>query len=370
MRVARPAAYTAALLAGSLLMNVVLVSCAAESTGLDDNAAVLARLDAMTARLATIEAKLDSSGARTIARLDSLQSGVTTIGGTPTLSPLQAAQLDSVVAIASFIANDAVSGGWEACVNVEAGLSGAIASKADATGEGAGSLGAWAGTGAFAGAKIDAKNEIGFEFNVDGGGSIEGCLPLGGEAPPARALRASMRSGDGARLEGTISTFTGQLGLTEARVEAALASLGSALSGSSVPRIQDISGIVPLPPLLANRLANPQSVLSGEVAGKVTDAINSLCSASWGSQLSSPVATACANINSGNVSIGGLYAIASQFPAVESALTTLQGRFSTACGRINTIGVTSLTIPNPLNIGPEPLFGPQRLFPSFTTVAC
>lgn len=370
MRVARPAAYTAALLAGSLLMNVVLVSCAAESTGLDDNSAVLARLDAMTARLAAIEAKLDSNNTRTIARLDSLQSGVTTIGGTPTLSTLQAAQLDSVVAIASFIANDAVSGGWDACVNIEAGLEGAIASKAEATGEGAGSLGAWAGTGAFAGAKIEASGEVGFEFKVAPGGSIEGCIPLGGDAPPARALRASLRSGAGPRLESTIGTFTSQLGLTEAKVEAALASLGSSMTGSSVPRIEDISGIIPLPPLLANRLANPQSVLSGEVAAKVTEAINSLCSASWGSQLSTPIATACANINSGNVSIGGLYAMASQFPAVQTALSTLQGRFTTACGRVNTIGFTSLSVPNPLSIGPDPFFGPQRLFPNFTTIAC
>lgn len=370
MRVARPAAYTAALLAGSLLMNVVLVSCAAESTGLDNDSEVLARLDAMTTRLAAIEAKLDSNNARTIARLDSLQSGVTTIGGAPTLSSVQAAQLDSVVAIASFIANDAVSGGWEACANLEVGVEGAIASKAEAKGEGAGSLGAWAGTGAFAGAKIEASGEVGFEFKVAPGGSIEGCIPLGGDAPPSRALRASLRSGTGPRLQNTISTFTNQLGLNEAKVEAALASLGSTLTGSSVPRIQDISGTIPLPPLLANRLANPQSVLSGEVAAKVTEAINSLCSANWGSQLSTPIATACANINSGNVSIGGLYAMASQFPAVENALSVLQGRFSIACGRVNSIGGTSLTIPNPLAIGPEPLFGPQRLFPTFTTIAC
>ncbi len=370
MRVARPAAYTAALLAGSLLMNVVLVSCAAESTGLDSDSEVLARLDAMTLRLAAIESKLDSNGARTIARLDSLQSGVTTIGGAPTLSSLQAAQLDSVVAIASFIANDAVTGGWEACANIEVGLEGAIASKAEAKGEGAGSLGAWAGTGAFAGAKIEASGEVGFEFKVAPGGSVEGCIPLGGDAPPARALRASLRSGSGSRLANSIGTFTSQLGLTEAKVEEALTSLGSSLTGSSVPRIQDVSGIIPLPPLLANRLANPQGVLSGEVAAKVTDAINSLCSASWGSQLATPIATACANINSGNVSIGGLYAMASQFPAVENALSVLQGRFSIACGRINNVIGASLTISNPLNIGPDPFFGPQRLFPNLTAIAC
>jgi hypothetical protein len=117
--------------------------------------------------------------------------------------------------------------------------------------------------------------------------------------------------------------------------------------------------------------------LTGTIPARIDDAVTNLCNVNWGSRVATPIATACARINGGLPDIGGMFSMLEQFPAVQTTLTTVNtgltnvtNRLSTVCGRVNTFGNTSLTIPNPLSIGPDPLFGPSRLFPGFTSISC
>ncbi len=373
MSVRRSLTMTASLLAGSLLLNVLLVSCAAESTGpAGADTEILQRLDAVTARLAAIEAKLDSASVRTATRFDSLQTVVTAaIAGDPTLTTLQAAQLDSVVALASFIANDAASGGLEFCGNIEFGVEGTGLTKAEAKGEGAGHLGAWAGTGGFAGAKLEFAREYGIEVKVGVPLSFGGCIPIGGGDPPSRALRASLRAADGGpRLETSLTTLASQLGINETRINTAINTIGTAIQSPASLRVQDAVSLLPLPANLSGKLSDVTGTLSSELEAKAQEALGALCSANWGSRIGPPIQTACTSISSGSFNIGGFVSMAQDFPVVQQGVTLLTNRMQIFCGRVNSIGNTSLTIPNPLNIGPEPLFGPQRLFPNYTNVSC
>lgn len=379
MSVRRQVRFSLAILASSLLLNVLLVSCAAESpTGppaaIDPE--LLAKLDAVTARLAAIEAKLDVQTDTLKRRFDTLAAKVAlvpTTPGTPPAGPiaaLQVAQIDSILALTSFLAHDVSSGSVELCGGIEAAGSGKVGPKADVKGEAVGSVGAWAGTGAFAGAKVDAKGGIEFELGAEVALSVEGCLPLGGEEPPARLMASGRANLMGADLHNTLSSAASQLGLTEARMSSTIGTLGSAMQSPGSLRLQDAVNMVPLAPGLQAMFSDPIGTLSAQIPAKLDEAVNTLCTRSWGSRVSVPLNTACDRIQGGAVDIGGLFTMMEQFPALQSTMATVGSRVSTVCGRVNTVGFTSLTIPNPLNIGPTPLFGPQRLFPNFTTIAC
>ena len=97
---------------------------------------VIAMFDQILDKLETIEG-----------RIDSLEAVVeSTGGGELVLTGLPAAQLDSVLALASFLAADATSGSFELCA--AGGLAGEFGTAwiGEAENECAGHLGAWAVT--------------------------------------------------------------------------------------------------------------------------------------------------------------------------------------------------------------------------------
>lgn len=364
-----------AVLAASLLLNFVLVSCAAESTAPPQavDQEVIARLDAVMARLTAIEAKLDVQSDTMRGRFDSLASTITAggPGGGPVGGPsaLVAAQVDSIVALASFIAHDITSGAWEVCGGAELALNGSSTTALEVEGKGRGSLGAWAGTGGFAGADIKATRDFGLEVGLEGNIGIEGCMPLGGEDPPARAIAAGATLIDGT-LRAALTGVTTQVGLTRERIASSFNTIGTAFQSPGDIRVQDAVSLLPLPTGLQSVMGDPAGRLRNEVPAKIDEAVSALCSTSWGPRVATPINTACDRIASNNADIGGLFEMVERFPALQQAVSTASTGVSTVCSRVNAIGTRSLTIPNPLEIGPTNLYGPTRLFPSFTTISC
>lgn len=375
MRLPRSATLTASVLAASLLLNVSLVSCASEPTAPPpaDSAEILAKLAEVTAKLAAIEAKLDAQAAATADRLDSLEVTVTAAasGATP-LPALEASRVDSILALASYIAGDIAGGSWEGCGKLEFTLGAKVGSGGEAKGEGKASVGAWAGTGAFAGALVRVKSHLEGEVGVALPFEFGYCRPLFGEPPPVRvtAMPGNLRMAD-AGVSNAIDGVMTNLGLSESTVENALGTFSNLFQSGSFPTPQAIAGALPLPPALAAKLADPVGAVQGEAAAKVSEAINMLCTGNWGSVVSGPITVACNQIASGSpMQIGGLVTMLEAFPVMQTTLTRVSGVGTALCSRLNTIGVFALTIPNPLNIGPTNLFGPQRLFPWYTAVTC
>jgi hypothetical protein len=364
-----------AVLAASLLLNFVLVSCAAESTAppqaMDQE--VLARLDAVMTRLTAIEAKLDVQEDTMKARFDSLRSTITVggPGGGPVGGPsaLVAAQVDSLVALASFIAHDITSGAWEVCGGAELALGGSSKTAAEVEGKALGSLGAWAGLGGFAGADIKTTRDLGLEIGLEGNIGIEGCVPLGAETPPARMIAGQAHLID-QTLHSSLGAVTSQVGLTRERISQSFSTIGTAFQSPGTIRVQDAISILPLPSGLQAIMSDPVGRLSSEVPAKIDEALDALCTRNWGPRASTPIGTACDRIASNTGDIGGLFGMMEQFPQVQAAVSTVSDGVSTICTRMNSIGTRSLTIPNPLEIGPTNLFGPSRLFPSYTNMTC
>jgi hypothetical protein len=361
------------MLAALMLLNVTLVSCGAEPTAPQGQTAeILEKLAEVTAKLAAIEAKLDAQGVTTADRLDSLEVTVTAAAsGAVPLAGVDAARVDSILALASFLAVDATTASWEACGKLEFEVGAKVGIKAEGHGEGKASVGAWAGTGAFAGLVVGIKNhvegEVGlglpFEFGV--------CVPTGGEAPPVRggAAPGSARFAQ-ASITSSVNAALSQLGLTEDKVETAISGISAIISNGAFPSTQSLASALPLPASFSGKFSDPLGSLQAPAAARMNEAVTALCTGSYGPLVSGPITTACGHINNGPPDIGGLFTMMEQFPAVQSTLTKVDGISTTMCGRLNTIGFFSLTIPNPLSIGPTNLFGPQRLFPWFTTMSC
>lgn len=373
MKLPRNAALTASMLAASMLLNVTLVSCGAEPTAPPGQTTeILEKLAEVTAKLAAIEAKLDAQGAATADRLDSLEVTVTAAAsGAVPLAGVDAARVDSILALASFLAVDATTASWEACGKFGVDIMAKTGIKAEGHGEGKASVGAWAGTGAFAGLLVAIKNHVEGEISFGFPFEFGVCVPTGGEAPPVRGGGAP---GQGrianAAITSSVNSVISQLGLTEAKVETAMDGLSSIVSGGGFPSTQTIAAALPLPAAFSSKLADPLGSLRAPAVARMNEAVTALCTGNYGPLVSAPITTACNHISNGPPDIGGLFTMMEQFPAVQTTLSKVNGVSTTMCGRLNTIGFFSLTIPNPLSIGPDNLFGPQRLFPWFTTMSC
>lgn len=370
----RPLRYSVAILVSSLLLNVLFVSCAADqATGprSEVNEEVLAKLDAVLARLTTIEAALAEQTDTLTDRLDTLTARVGTGGSTPGgAGGLDSARVDSILNLASFIAEDMTTAGWEICGGAALSLAGGAVTKGEAVGEGQGSLGAWAGTGGFAGAKVELKREYALEAALEGGVGLEVCAPISRDEPPIRREASARVVTTSANLETSLTGIATQLGLDESRVMGALNTIATGVQSPGSLRIQDAASLLPLPAGMSAVLSDPVGALTSEVPAKVDEAISLLCNSNWGSRVSAPINTACSRISANSVDIGGLFDMVDQFPALQSSLTTVSNRTGAICTRINSIGTASLSIPNPLSIGPDPFYGPRRLFPSYTGVSC
>ena len=378
-------------LASSLLLNFIFVSCAAEVTAppAADVTEVLAKLDQVMTRLNAIEAKFDPQTTALNDRIDSLgrvllaadTAADTTIVA---VGQGQIAKLDSIIALASYLATEESTGGAEVCVGLSAKGELTIGPQAEVKGEAAAHGGAWAGTGAYAGGKATGKVEVKFEGGVELPLGVEFCAPLGGENPPIRSTPASNAAGSLASQRTALINAATQLGITEARVMSSMGTLTTAFQSPLSMKLQDVKNLLPLPGGIANVINDPMGALSATLPTRMEEAMTSLCGVNWGTRVAGPISTACARINAGPLEIGGLFSMMEQFPAVQTTLTTVNAglatvttgltnatsRLATVCGRVNTFGNTSLTIPNPLSIGPEPLFGPTRLFQNFTSITC
>lgn len=370
----RPLRYSLAILASSLLLNVLFVSCAAdEAMGPQSNAneEVLAKLDAVLARLTTLEAAVAAQRDTITDRFDTLTARVGSDVGTPgSAGSVVSARVDSILALASFMAEDMTTAGWEICGGAVLSLAGGAVTKGEAVGEGKGSLGAWAGTGGFAGAKVELKREYALEAALEGGVGLEVCAPISRDEPPIRNLASVRATTGGANLEATLTGITSQLGLDESRVLGALNTIAAGVQSPGSLRIQDATSLLPLPAGMSAVLNDPVGALTSEVPAKVDEAISLLCNANWGARVGAPISTACGRISANNVDIGGLFDMVDQFPALQSSLTAVSDRTGIICTRINGIGTASLSIPNPLNIGPDPFYGPRRLFPNYAGISC
>ena len=305
-------------------------------------------------------------------RIDSLEATVdATGGGELVLTGLPAAQLDSIIALTSFIGHEMTSGGLEACASI--GLAGDFGTEwiGEAEGEGAGHLGAWAGTGAYAGGKITAKAEVGVAIKIEGAGGVEYCHPLFASTPPARPSPAGpLRSAEVDQLGSTLDGITSQFNLTPATLSESLGGIGSAISSPGSISLQTLGSVVPLPPAMASLATNPLGTLSGHISGLATGVQSALCSGGdWGANLSNVVQQACGLIDTGGLANFTVMAdIANTFPALQTAVGNV-------CSRVNGIGLQRLVISSwdltilgtTYNVFPG---YNQRLFPNYTNVAC
>ncbi len=359
---ARSIRLSLAVLASSLLLNVILVSCAAKAvlppdpsgennggSGADplDNAELLARFDSVMARLTQIEAKVDQQAAQlqqqadaetaqtaTLSgRIDSLASTITTQAADPVVATRQVARIDSLLALTSFIANDMASASWQVCGNIDAGLGMALSPNAELYGEAAADGGAWAGTGAFAGAEVHAGLATQLEVGMNGGVSFGGCAPMFNDAPPSRD--APMPNQAGQELQNLLDGAASQVGLTRSRVRASLSRLANGIQSAGSMRIQDAIDYLPLPTQLAAITSDPVGHISRQIPTKVDEAVQILCTRNWGSVMSATVPVACDRIKDKLFDIGGLFALVDHVSDIELAINGLQDGYGAIHGAVD-----------------------------------
>jgi hypothetical protein len=361
---------------GGLVALVVAAGCGDSPISPDElDAAQASEIQAM---LGEVLAKLGDIEER----IDSLEATIDEAGSMPvTLTGLPAEQLDSIMAVASWIAQDIVEesmGGWEFCGEFAGGFEVGLKFASQAEGKASADLGAWAGTGAFAGGTVKGAGTLEGGLAGEGKAAIAYCNPFGekvlpGDARPATApLNGPSRAGELAALETALTNVATQLNLTPAALSQALTGVGGAFSGSATFDLQGVGDYLPLPPALAAIADDPIGTAVSRVQGLTTTATSALCSGgNWGTNVSVIINQACDVIDAGGLaSITVLADIASTYPAVQMAV-------GNACTRVNSIGLQRLIVPSwdvtfPLGIGTVEVFPGynQRLFPNYASFAC
>lgn len=307
-------------------------------------------------------------------RLDSLQVAVDNVsGGGLSLSGLPAAQLDSIIDLTSFIATEMVSGGVEACASVD--LAGEFGTEwiGEAEGEGAGHLGAWAGTGAYAGGKVTGKAEVGVAIMIEGAGGVEYCHPLFAATPPVRPAPAGapqQRAGELDQVGAALDNLQSQFNLNPGMLAQSIDGIGTAISSPASLSLDNLDNVLPLPPALSSIATNPIGTVSGHIQTLTSTAQDALCSGgNWGSNLSSVLSEACSVINGGGLSnFSVLSDITNTYPAVQTAV-------SNVCTRVNSMGLKRLVISSwdVTILGATYRVFPgynERLFPNYSSVSC
>jgi hypothetical protein len=332
------------------------------------DAAMLAQV---LAKLDSVQSQIDQQSLEIDARIDSLEAHVG-LGGSGGGTVLPAAQIDSILALASFIADNASSGGWQLCGSFQLGGELGLERGGEVEGEAEGDLGAWAGTGAFAGAKI--KPTLGLKGSFKGalGGGISGCIPLGGGTPPSRPAPAGpAKSADLDQLRTTLTDLANQFNLNPTSISQSIGGIGTALQSPNSLTLANMSSYVPIPSALSALTNDPMGTMSGYVQGVSNDALDALCNGGgWGSNLSSVISDACGLIPGGLPSVTALATISADFPALENTV-------SGVCSTINGIGLQTLAIPSYTVdfgslIGTYTVFPGynKRLFPNYSSLTC
>lgn len=356
------------------LARLALVLGALAATGCGDSPVTPDDLGAQSSSTAAMFAEIIGKLESIEQRIDSLEATMEgTGGGGLVLSGLPAAQLDSIMALASYLAEDASTGSLETCASAELGGEFGIEWKGGAEGEGAGHLGAWAGTGAYAGGKITYAAEIGGGFKLAGQGGIGFCYPLNAGTPPTRPQPAGpARSPELDALQATLAGLTSQFNLTATTLSQSITGVGNAIGSPSSLSLTNLGGNLPLPPALSTIAADPMGTVSTKIQGVMATAQSSLCTSNqWGPNVATVITEACDVIASGGLAnITAFADIANTYPTVQTAM-------SNACTRINSIGLQRLIIPSwdvtfPLGIGTVEVFPGynQRLFANYTSFAC
>jgi hypothetical protein len=336
-------------------------------------AQILDKLGTIEHRIDSLEATLDGSADHTsvLQKLDEIGSAIGGGGGGAVLAALQAAQLDSLVLLASYIAEDASSGSWEVCGEVELAGKGGLEFGGGAEGRGAADAGAWAGTGAHAGAKAQASFEVKGGVELGLAGKIGGCVPLGAGSPPVRPAPAGpLRSAELDGLRDVMASLTSQFNLSPTSVTQSVDGIRTAFQSPGSLTLQNVGGYLPLPPAMAAMASDPLGTAVGRLSGLHTSAQSALCGGSgWGSTLSTIVQEACVIIGQGGLSNVSVFAdIADTYPVVQAAVGNI-------CTRVNSIGLQRLIIPSwdvtIINTTYQVFPGyNQRLFGNYTSVAC
>lgn len=319
-------------------------------------------LGAISAHLDDIDAKIDAQSAA----IDSLQSSLgggagggdtTSVSGA--LATLES-RTDSIMALASYLAVDASTLGFEVCGAVELAGELEYSSKVEAIGRAAGDLGAWAGTGAFAGlaanlkANLDGKVKVGVPF------SIGGCLPLGAGDPPVRAAPSGpmARSPQADAFTTTLQNLSGQFNLDEGTLPQVLSNVATVIQSPGSLQLQSVGSQLPLPPALASFASDPVGTVSGRFQELSNQAVDMLCGGTnWGTNVSSVINDACALFPGGLPNVTAFASMSTQFPALQTVV-------SNVCTRMDWIGARSLVIP-PYSVNFGGVLGTWQVFPGY-----
>ena len=365
----------------SLVLNAVFVSCGADAVTQPQNpqgqdAEILAKLVVLTERLDSIQSKIDQHSLAFATRIDELEATFNGGGGGDSVPPvMQAAQIDSILALASWVASDMSSPGWERCGDFQ--FTGKFELKANS--EAMGRAEAFLGIDGWGnGGKVKAflhnnlKAELGAD--VDAAFGWTRCVPLVRRDPPplrpeAGALAARASSADD--FDALMTQLSNQLGVNETSVMQAMNGLGDLSGSASAFDFRSLAQSLPLPGGLAAIANDPVGTISSRISDRFAAGRGLLCNntGNWGSNLSEVLMEACNRLDN-PPDFGALFSAVEGFPALQDGFDVMQSRVTTMCGRVNSMGTKSLTIANPLNIGPQPFYGPQRIFPNFTGLVC
>jgi len=336
----------------------------------------------------TVVAKLDSIGSE----LDGIAGGGGGGGGGVLLTGLHAEQLDSLIQLASFLAEDAVSASAELCGGLALGGGIGWESIGEAKGEGVGSLGAWAGSGAYAGAKVEAKAELSFALKLEGEGGVSICKPIFAGTPPVRpAPTGPLRNAALDPVRTSLDNLSNQLSLTPATLAQSIDGIGTAVASPTSINLQTFGDYIPLPSGLSSIASDPVGTVVGGVQGLATTAQNAICSANLGANFTTIVTAGCDVIANGGMANFTAFAdMVNTYPTIQTAVTNLQTTVSgiastypavqtaatAICTRVNTIGNRSLNIPSrSIDLGALgtyttfPGFN-WDVFPNYTSVTC
>lgn len=374
------AKFGSAALVSSLLLNFVFVSCSADAITnpmQTSDPATLAKLGEIAVQLDSIQSQIERQSRGLVARIDSLDASITSSGGGEVMPPAMAiAQLDSIMALASWIADDMSSPGGELCAAVELGFEAGPEWEAEASAEAAGGVGAWAGSGAFANVLVNLKNNMAGEIKLSVTPSWTGCIPLGDDPttrPASTALAARAPGID--QLEPALTSLAGQLGWDGSLVGQALNTAGTAIQSPSSVGIRDLGGFLPLPAGWASLANDPIGTIGSEIQGYSQDMVDVLLCGGidWGSTVGTVVADACNLFPANLPTIAELFQLTDNFGVLEATVAVMNTSVNAACDAIDFVGVSRLFIPgvtiteplfNSWSVTTPPVFN-ARLFPSY-----
>lgn len=360
--------------------------------------AILARLDAVEDRIDSLLEPVASArtgdGSTTIA-VDKPDDPGSQGGGQQEDIDFIRNKADSIMTLLNWWAEDhygitPLGRGWGGLtICGQAALGPKLGSEWDvyAEGEGKGSVGAWAGTGAFAGLLVRIKKNLKFGLELGGGLTLQGCrnfltarssrsMPSRNNDPiiggPSVAVQASAVEDE--PLINAIETLQAALGIDGSRLTTALTQTQNLMTAAqSFGQIRDIGASVTIPPVLSSLVDDPL----GTVGGVIPDIGNRIFDFTCGGQfntgrprLNDILNDGCAIIGdpTNNPDVLGFIGLRGKFDL-------LADRFRLACSRVNLMGGQVMSVTNVARSGLSGLlwndgFFTKRVFPQRSALTC